>query len=479
MELIPQVSNFLLSLVTGKLNKSQAAAVVGILINLGLGIYIWTGKLEYALAPAGLILLLVIRLVFNLTADTPAVKVKTTRRAKRKSKQATAPKRNWKAIMTVVLVWALIAPLTNLAISRHQKETSVCAKIDPQMKPAGKKDEVLVVISDFPRSRDLPTNTLYPDDNLVATLQIAAARINSENSDFVVRVAKLNNTIINSQEEAKTLADCYNATLVVWGYVKQNEMTYVFSKTPQVAKKRWGNEPNFEIITSSESEKPDEFVLGGGGGELFLNLLISRLYFYTDLLEQALAYSDSAINYIESYDEIPAKTISLAYGNRGVIRSALGDNDRALSDFMKADAVDPGNAQNLSSIGGLYSYMGEYDLARKYLDRAIATDRSSSLAYFNRGVLEYITGNLDNALLDYSIAHDLDPSLYFVLTNRGIIHELLGDYQSAMNDYNDAISINPNNGLTYYSRGRTHEKMGNLAQASEDYRKAFELGYQP
>jgi tetratricopeptide (TPR) repeat protein len=78
----------------------------------------------------------------------------------------------------------------------------------------------------------------------------------------------------------------------------------------------------------------------------------------------------------------PAKT----YLNRGLVRSAAGEWDGAISDFNKVIEIEPLNAAAYYNRGNVRQARGERDEAIADYDEAIRINPGLAEAYNNRGV---------------------------------------------------------------------------------------------
>lgn len=472
---LTQLSSFLLNIVTGKLNKYQAASVVGLLINLGLGVYALTGNLTLALIPSALIIILIVRLMINLTADLPvSVEVKMTRREKRKSKQTpTLIKRNWQAIITMSLVWMLITPLGYLAFARYEKEVSVCRKIQPEIKPAS-SNELLVLISEFDRARDAD-DELYPEDNLFAALNIAVTGINQQDENLNVRVAKLQSPLIYTEDKSDIVASCTKATIMIWGNVRQIDTWYAYNYYPTLASE---DVASFSDVHTANLYRPEDFTLNGGGSEFMLLYTLGKIYLFRADEANSLNYFNQAVEYALNHPEVPKDTIENAYGGRGSAYFAFGHYDLALKDSQTAANINL-SAENLNALGADYFYLGETELSLDYFNQAVIKDPSSPYYLYNRAGALGKLGDYQAAINDLTAAINIDPGVATFWHNRGMLRQITGEYELAIDDLTHAINIDPANGLYFYNRALTYQAMGNHNQADSDFKKSVELRYQP
>jgi tetratricopeptide (TPR) repeat protein len=167
-----------------------------------------------------------------------------------------------------------------------------------------------------------------------------------------------------------------------------------------------------------------------------------------------------------------------AYNNRGIAKSALGNKQEAISDYDKAIAIDPQFAVAYSNRGLAKSALGNNQGAISDYDKAIAIDPKMAQAYINRGFAKSELGNKQGAISDYDKAIALDPQDAKAYVNRGVIKSALGNKQEAIGDYDKAIAINPQFAEAYYNRGTAKLALGNKQEAISNYDKAIAINSQ-
>src|SRR4051812_38214090 len=133
------------------------------------------------------------------------------------------------------------------------------------------------------------------------------------------------------------------------------------------------------------------------------------------------------------------------------------------------------DAGALTSAGVTHLQMREYDRAVRDFDRALALDPGLVVAWRQRALAYRAKGDYERALADFEQALLLAPSDPRLYTERGVTYELLGDYTSAIRDFSRAIAFRPNHAPAIEARGRTHFYLGNFAQAAADLQRGLAL----
>jgi lipoprotein NlpI len=133
------------------------------------------------------------------------------------------------------------------------------------------------------------------------------------------------------------------------------------------------------------------------------------------------------------------------------------------------------DAGALTSAGATHLQMREYERAIRDFDRALALDPGLVAAWRQRALAYRGKGDYERALADLEQAILLAPSDPRFYTDRGVTYELLGDYSSAIRDFTRAIAFRPNHAPALEARGRTHFYLGNFAQAAADLQRGLAL----
>lgn len=133
------------------------------------------------------------------------------------------------------------------------------------------------------------------------------------------------------------------------------------------------------------------------------------------------------------------------------------------------------DAGALTSAGVTHLQMRDYERAIRDFDRALALEPGLVVAWRQRALAYRSKGDYERALADFEQAILLAPSDARLYTDRGVAYELLGDYPSAIRDFNRAIAFKPNHASAIEARGRTYFYLGNFAQAAADLQRGLAL----
>lgn len=167
------------------------------------------------------------------------------------------------------------------------------------------------------------------------------------------------------------------------------------------------------------------------------------------------------------------------------------------------------SAEELLEKGKRARYKKEYDLAIKYLKKAIEIDpKLISAYYFLSNVYKHQKNDIlaldilkkckklnpdsshsyiiiayhykaindnEKALKEYNQAISVQPNNTYAYIQRALFYLKTGKENDAFNDYNKAISINPKDEDIYYHRGNAYFDLGKYEKAFNDHKKAVQL----
>src|SRR4029078_521917 len=103
----------------------------------------------------------------------------------------------------------------------------------------------------------------------------------------------------------------------------------------------------------------------------------------------------SAVIEAGTYD---ARTLAVAYLNRGLEYFDKGYYDQAINDYSASIDLDAGNADVYNKRGTPYQAKRAFDRAIADFDKAISLDPRHALAYNNRGIAHAGKGEFDLAI---------------------------------------------------------------------------------
>jgi len=140
----------------------------------------------------------------------------------------------------------------------------------------------------------------------------------------------------------------------------------------------------------------------------------------------------------------PADTASI-YTNRAFAYVDKGLTDRAIADYTRAIALDPGNALAYAGRGIQYGNKALYDRALADENKSIALQPNDARTYDNRGIIFMAKGYYGQTIADATKAITLDPGNALAYALRGFANEKTGLRDKAVADYREALKLDPGN----------------------------------
>jgi tetratricopeptide (TPR) repeat protein len=217
----------------------------------------------------------------------------------------------------------------------------------------------------------------------------------------------------------------------------------------------------------------------GFAGSILVGLAMSGLVCLADerqdcekLRGEASVRGCTAVIEAGTYD---ARTLAIAYLNRGIEYFDKGYYDQAINDYSASINLDSRNADVYNNRGTAYQAKHDFDRAISDFETAVSLDPHHALAYNNRGIAHASKGEYDLAIASYDKAIGINPAYGGAYNNRGYAYARKGQYAGAIQDFSQAIALNPQDALAYRNRARVHQNLGRYDRAIEDYRRALAL----
>ena len=167
---------------------------------------------------------------------------------------------------------------------------------------------------------------------------------------------------------------------------------------------------------------------------------------------------------------------SLGYLGRGVLLATRKRAfNRAVEDFDKVLVLEPDNVDALIARGNAYSQLGDNGRALADLDRAIILAPDDPQAYVVRGLANNRRGLPQLAMQDYNTALQKAPHYPQALANRAALLSAEGNYNQALADLDRSIAADSDNPVAYYNRGFVYFAKREYDKALADYDSAIKL----
>jgi tetratricopeptide (TPR) repeat protein len=165
---------------------------------------------------------------------------------------------------------------------------------------------------------------------------------------------------------------------------------------------------------------------------------------------------------------------AIAWANRGVAKSKLGDVEGAITDCTRAIELAP-TVANYINRGNAYATLHRDEEALADFDMALQAQPRNLPALFGRANANYSNKRLAASLQDYTRILDVDSHNAVAYFKRGNVHLDLKEFGSALSDYSESLEIDPNQAVVLLNRSIAAGRLGRRSDAAKDQRRALAL----
>ncbi len=152
-----------------------------------------------------------------------------------------------------------------------------------------------------------------------------------------------------------------------------------------------------------------------------------------------------------------------------------GQLQQAEQIYRQILAADPNNADAYYFLGVIALQVGKYDVAVRFIKKAIQIIPHIPVSYSNLGIALKGLGRMDEAIASFKKAIDINPEFPDAHNNLGIAFKDLGRLEESIKSYNKAIAINPEFAEAYCNLGNVLRDLGQLDEAIVNYNLAISI----
>jgi protein O-mannosyl-transferase len=167
----------------------------------------------------------------------------------------------------------------------------------------------------------------------------------------------------------------------------------------------------------------------------------------------------------------------LGIRGRGLLLLDMKRHADALRDFETLEKQNAADAPIFMKKGGCLVHLQRFDEAIQNFNKAIELDSAYGIAYHDRAAAYFHQKNYPQAYADYTRALELNEPKATALTNRGAVQLMTADYAGALRDFDQAIENGADTGQMHYFRSAALDKLGRKPEAFEAAEKARQKGY--
>lgn len=145
--------------------------------------------------------------------------------------------------------------------------------------------------------------------------------------------------------------------------------------------------------------------------------------------------------------------------------SMLGENKKAIGEFMKILAINPEHAPSLNSIALIYYDEADYSKCLEFALRAVKADPGTAHHHYILGLAYYRLNKADRAESALNDAIAIYPEYTEAIICLGHIYRQKQEHSAAIKLYQKALKNEPNNIEANFSMGLTYYDMKSWNQA--------------
>lgn len=347
-----------------------------------------------------------------------------------------------------------------------------------------KSDELLILIADFMNDSQ---NNNY---DISGSIELALGEVQELEENALctkIRIERVSKSFYRNQvEDVKTLANRYNATIIIWGYYDDAGVFPYFTIVKDEAKNILSDSPSPFPIPQVDSPEPNlsNFANPLENPGLYIHqdlplyikyltqFTLGELFFTMGDFCAGNAFFEAAIENSEGIHDIEKikESLEASFANSGLnhwINCVI-----TRSEYSCVDAIEMyTKALEMNSDPRYYFYIGdvkfsneEYQTAVEYFSKFI------NMIDENQNEKDLILTNGDNRYIIYKQCSLSDA--YF---KRGKSYYFLNKLEEAIYDLDQSIILNTENGDAYFIRGFLFQGQGEFEKAIKDFEKAVSL----
>ena len=183
--------------------------------------------------------------------------------------------------------------------------------------------------------------------------------------------------------------------------------------------------------------------------------------------DRALSDFDAAVALLPDFPNV--------YLYRGIIWADKREYQRALQDFLTASKLNPGDPLVFNNLGNVYEKLGELDRAVENYDRAIGLRSNYAEAFYNRANTYALKQDQRRAIADYDQAILLLPTYADAYVNRAVLSFSRRDINGALADLDTAIRLNARDVAALSNRASVNLALEKYPEALSDFDRALTI----
>lgn len=143
--------------------------------------------------------------------------------------------------------------------------------------------------------------------------------------------------------------------------------------------------------------------------------------------------------------------------------------------FISILKFDPNEFRALYFLSIIEIELKNFDLANKYIDKAIVIDPNFPQAYFAQGLIFRYLNKLNESINSFDKAINLNNNYADAYLNKGAVLHELGEVNLAIDNLKQSINLNPENPLTYLNLGCCLYSDHKIDESISNFKKAIKI----
>lgn len=166
---------------------------------------------------------------------------------------------------------------------------------------------------------------------------------------------------------------------------------------------------------------------------------------------------------------------SVAYSGLGEIHDALDDNDKAITNYEKALALDAALTELHAPLGVLYYQTNDFAKAEQMLSKALATNQGDVSTQYFLGLIRLRQNRFEDARAALTEAKSLDAAMPEIRFALGETFDKLDRDADAVAEYREAVRLKPAYVDAWFNLGSIYYKQKKYDDSIAAYKETIKL----
>ena len=166
---------------------------------------------------------------------------------------------------------------------------------------------------------------------------------------------------------------------------------------------------------------------------------------------------------------------SVAYAGLGEIYDALDDNDKAITNYEKALALDVALTEINAPLGVLYYQKNDLTKADTLLSKSLETNQGDVSTQYFLGLIRYKQKRYEESRVALTQAKTLDATMPEVRLSLGEALERLDRKEESIAEYKEAVRLKPNYVDAWFNLGSNYYEQRKYEDSIAAYKETIKL----